>query len=122
VNILLQLDAVDEDPRILERLVKLIEIVTAKINEVTNIQNPPIEQAPVAPPIQDVSMAGQQITAMQGVIQSVIGGQLTQDAGKALILAAFPSIDPILIDQMMGIIPPPVEGLPIEQNGGIIDV
>ena len=122
VNILLQLDAVDEDPRILERLVKLIEIVTAKINEVTNIQNPPIEQAPIAPPIQDVSMAGQQITAMQGVIQSVIGGQLTQDAGKALILAAFPSIDPILIDQMMGIIPPPVEGLPIEQNGGIIDV
>ena len=120
VNILLQLDSVDEDPRILQRLVKLIDIVTAKMNEVSNIQNPPVEQAPIAPPIQDVSMAGQQITAIQGVIQSVLSGALTQEAGKALIVSAFPSINPTLIDQMMGIVPMATpEGLPINEQGGV---
>jgi hypothetical protein len=61
VNTLLQLDAVDEDPRVLERLVKLMDIVVAKINEKNNIQNPPappMPAPPVVPPMGPVDAVG----------------------------------------------------------------
>jgi len=116
VNVLLQLDAVDEDPKILQRLVKLIEIVTTKMNAVTNIQNPPMPPAPgpmpEPKPVADLAMAGTQMTALAGVISQVQQGLLTPDAAQAVIMATMPNSDPALIAQMVGMAPPP---MPAEQ-------
>jgi len=112
VNILLQLDAVDEDPRILKRLVTLIEIVSGKINESTMAQNPPAPPAepvappPVAPPApQDTAFAAGQVTALADIATRVQAGQLTPEKGRALIMASYPTIDPNLVIQMLGINP-----------------
>jgi hypothetical protein len=111
VNVLLQLDAVDESPKILQRLVKLIDIVTAKMNGVTNIQNPPMPPAQMPPPepkpVADLAMAGTQMTALAGVIAQVQQGLLTPDAAQAVIMATMPNSDPALIAQMVGMSPPP---------------
>jgi hypothetical protein len=109
VNILLQLDAVDEDPRILERLVKLIEIVTTKMNDVTNIQNPAQQPAPMPPPpIQESVLQGNQLTAIADIVARIQVGQITPEAAQAIIVSGFPGIDPGLVAAMVGL-PPPVD-------------
>jgi len=117
VNILLQLDSVDEDPKILQRLVKLIDIVTQKMNEVTNAQNPPLPPAPgPVIPIQEQGLQGQQITAIEGIIQKVRDGLLDPMAGAALIQVSFPTVDVALINQMVGIPAEPVPQEPVPQE------
>jgi hypothetical protein len=109
VNILLQLDSVDEDPKILSRLVKLIGIVNQKIGESAQAQNPPA--APVeAPPLphpapSDTAFQGQQIAALADIAERVHSGAIAPEVGRALINAAYPSIDPNLVIQIVGIDP-----------------
>ena len=106
VNILLQLDAVDEDPRTLERLVKLIGIVTDKMATVGNIQNPaqpPQEIPPEPKPMQDSGLAAGQVTALADIVGRVQAGQLTPESGQAIIAASFPATDPGLVAQMLGL-------------------
>jgi hypothetical protein len=110
VNILLQLDAVDEDPKILARLVKLIDIVTQKMATVTNIQNPPLPPAPPpmpeAAPVQDLAMNGAQVTAIADLVSRVSRMEITPEAARAMIMTAFPNTDPALVAQMVGLPPP----------------
>jgi hypothetical protein len=116
VRTLLQLDAVDEDPKILKRLVKLIDIVTAKMNEVTNLQNPPPpEMPPPLPPVKDVTMDGKQIEAIMGILAGVKTGTVTTNEATALIMAVAPSIPANMIPQMLGVPPenaPDQTGIP----------
>lgn len=112
VNILLQLDAADEDPRILQRLVKLIDIVTEKMNTITNIQNPPPPEAPMPPP---PIPPAKDITDIVAMAQR---DEITSEAAQALIMATFPTVAPELVNQMLGLPPPappmPPEGAPVE--------
>lgn len=116
VRTLLQLDAVDEDPKILKRLVKLIDIVTAKMNEVTNLQNPPAPPVPPPlPPVKDVTMDGKQIEAIMGILAGVKTGTVTTNEATALIMAVAPSIPANMIPQMLGVPPenaPDQTGIP----------
>jgi hypothetical protein len=112
VNILLQLDAVDEDPKILSRLVKLIDIVTGKLNESTQLQNPPappIDQPlPPAPAPQDTAYAAGQITSLTDIAAKVFRGEIAPDVGKAIIMATYPALDPVFVAQIVG------QQLPVE--------
>ena len=124
VNILLQLDAVDEDPKILKRLVKLIDIVTQRMGEVTNAQNPPPPPepepvpppAPLPPPPQDTALAAGQITALADIASRVEQKQLSPEIAKALIMASFPAINPDLVIQIVGIAPEEQAAQTMEQQ------
>lgn len=112
VNTLLQLDAVDEDPELLARLVTLINLVIEKLNAVHTNQIPPVQNTgPTAPPepVPNTAMNGAQVTAVADVVARVTAGQLTVDSARAVIMATMPNVPPELVDQMLGVVPPPPE-------------
>ncbi len=82
VNTLLQLDSVDEDPAILARIVKLIEVVTAKMQESENIANP---QAPPPPP---APIPGPVLNAINDIVRSVFMGEIPPESAVAMITTA----------------------------------
>ena len=113
VNTLLQLDAVDEDPRILANLVKLIGIVNEKMKTVNGIQNPALPPPIVPPqPIADTAYDGGQLKELAGIVESVKAGGISPEAAQAVILAMFPQMDPGSIAQMCGIGGPAPTGTP----------
>jgi hypothetical protein len=117
VNTLLQLDSVDEDPRVLENLVTLINIVVQKQADVRNAQNPALPP-PVAPPgpLKDQLLDGSQIVALTSVLKAVKAGEIDTDMASGLIAAVDPSIPQPLLLKMLGLPPlpeaPPVDNAP----------
>jgi len=118
VNTALQLDAVDESPEVLQRLVTLINIVTEKLNGVHATQTPPIPPQGPPPPenVQNTGLNGAQVVAIADVVSRVATGELTQDAGSAILAASFPNMTADLISQMLGRPPEPVNPAPVNNS------
>src|SRR6478736_1394684 len=104
VSMYLQLDSVDEDPAILTKVSKLIELVTAKINDKNNIQNP-AQPAPGPSKdvnVQDQALNGAQITGVIEVLKSVSDGSITYQQAIPLLSAAMPNLPIQQIEDMVG--------------------
>jgi len=115
VNTLLQLDAVDESPELLQRLVTLINIVVEKMQGVSTTQTPPAPPGAPPPPesVQDTAMNGAQVQAITELAEKVALAQVPADVGRALITAAFPNVPPDIIAQIVGQAP---QAVPEEIN------
>jgi hypothetical protein len=126
VNVICQLASEGEDDKIVGRLVKLLDIVTGKLDGVSNIQNPPPAGPPPMPPVdvQDTALNGAQIDGISRVLQGVATGQIPPASARSLILIALPNSPVDMIDAMLApfITPPaptadpaapiPPQGLP----------
>ena len=51
--------------------------------------------------VQDTALNGAQVTALQGMLQSVANGELPLETARAMIAAAFPALTPEQIDAMV---------------------
>jgi hypothetical protein len=109
-NTLMQLDSVDEDPAILDRLVKLIGVIVQRQQTQDGINNP--MQPPPPPPALD----GATLKAVADVVAQVQAGVLTPDAAAQIITASGLPIEQANL--MVGITPQPVPG-PDQNAGGV---
>lgn len=60
-----------------------------------------IDEPADEPQVADVSMNGAQITGLLEILAQVSAGLLDTEGAKALILAAFPSVSPVIADQIL---------------------
>jgi len=97
VNYVCQLASEGEDKKIVDRLVKLLNIVMAKINE-TEAAGAPGEPPPPSPP----SMLPQQVAAITKILEDVHAGMIPPASAAALIAAAEPTLPMEQIAQMIG--------------------
>ena len=73
-----------------------------KLTSETGTQSePPPASLDGAPVIADTALNGAQIASILEIIGSVSTGVISAEAGKALILAGFPALDPAKIDTVL---------------------
>jgi len=58
-------------------------------------------EAPAEVQVQDTALNGAQVSSLVGVLEQVAAGVLPQDTAKAVIAAAFPTLDKSLIEQIV---------------------
>ena len=109
VNILCQLAAEGEDDAIIQRLVKLINILMGKVNDTNQINNPPVDNGP-PPDLQQTALNGPQMAALMQIASGVASGQYTSDMAMAALQIAMPMADPAALSALVGL--PPAQEVP----------
>ena len=104
-----QLNAADDDPIYIDRLIQLLNKILADAKTIGGAMNP-APPAPIPPPPSTMALDAGQMTALAALITQVSQGMLTPESARAVAGLSFPAADPKALDAVIqGATPQPPE-------------